>query len=155
MSIIIPKTSAASAASTAELEKLYGKNLPKSYLMFIKEHDGARPTANIFKVGENNNARVDEFIPAHESIHIRNSVEGFPSRALPVARASGGNFVYLDPANGAVYFWDHEIDDADTRLTDSFDEFLAKLQPVDANRVKLKPGQVKKVLGNPNFKPEF
>lgn len=155
MNVFIPKTNAASAASIADLEKLFGKDLPKSYLMFIKEHDGAKPAANVFKVGEDNSAGVDEFIPAHESIHIRNLVEGFPSHALPIARASGGNFVYLDPASGVVYFWDHEIDDTDIKLADSFEGFLAKLHPFDASQVKLKPGQVKKVWVNPNFKPKF
>jgi hypothetical protein len=155
MSILIPKTNGASATAITDLEKLLGKNLPQSYIMFLKEHDGARPASNAFKVSENNSAGVDEFVPAHESVHIFNKVEGFPSHALAVARASGGNFVYLDPASGVVYFWDHEIEGTDIRLAGSFGEFLAMLQPSDVNQIKLKPGQVKKIWGNPDFKPEF
>jgi hypothetical protein len=155
MNISIPKTNEASATSIAELEKLFGANLPKSYLLFIKEHDGARPAPNVFKVGNDNNAGVDEFISAHEVIRIRNLVDGFPSHALPVARASGGNFVYLDPSSGVVYFWDHEIEDADIKLADSFDEFLTKLQPFDVSQIKLKPGQVKSAWINPDFLKKF
>jgi hypothetical protein len=155
MNTFIPKTKAASAASLAELEKLFGRNLPKSYLNFVAEHDGARPSANVFKVGENNHAGVDEFIPVHESLRIPHVVDGFPAHALAVARASGGNFVYLEPTNYSVYFWDHEVENADTKLANSFDEFLEQIQASDVGQVKLKPGQVKRVWGNPDFKPEF
>ena len=155
MNIFIPKTKAASAASLAELEKLFGKKLPNSYITFVHEHDGARPADNTFKVGGSNSAGVDEFIPAHESLHIPQIVEGFPNNALAVARASGGNFIYLESATTAAYFWDHEIEGNDIKIADSFDEFLEKLQPADVGQLKLKPGQVKKIWGNPDFKPEF
>lgn len=155
MKISIPKTKAASASSLADLEKLFGNKLPDSYLNFVKEHDGARPSANVFKVSENNNAGVDEFIPAQESIRIPHVVDGFPAHALAVARASGGNFVYLAPTNFSVYFWDHEVENADIKLANSFGEFLEKILPSDVSQVKLKPGQVKRVWGNPDFKPEF
>jgi hypothetical protein len=147
----LPKTKAAAKASIIELEKLLGRSLPKSYLNFVEEHDGARPAANIFKVGENNSAEVSEFVSAHESIRIPCAVEGFPKNALAIARASGGNFVYLAPENLAVYFWDHEIEDADIKIAGSFDEFLDNLQPFDASQIKLKPGQVKSAWIDPDF----
>jgi hypothetical protein len=155
MKIIIPKTKPASVTSLAKLEELVGKKLPNSYLNFARDHNGARPAANVFKIGENNHAGVDEFISADESIRIPHVVDGFPPFALAVARASGGNFVYLDPKTFAAYFWDHEVEAGDIKLADSFDEFLTKLEPSDANQVKLKPGQVKRIWGNPDFKPEF
>ena len=155
MSIFIPKTRPASPDSIANLEKEAGLKLPQSYLLFLKEHDGAKPEDNVFSLGERNSAGIDEFIPAHKVIYIRDVVEGFPKKMLPIARATAGNFVYIDPPSGAVYFWDHEKDSVDIKLAESFDIFLSELKQFDASQVKLKPEQVKKVWVNPNFKPKF
>jgi hypothetical protein len=140
--------------SVANLEKEFG-GLPEGYRVFLKQHDGARPEENVFKIGEKNSASVERFIAASDIIHIRNSVDGFPGAMLPFARASGGNFVYLDPKSGTIHFWDHEDDSADAKLAESFDEFLATLEKFNLDQVKLKPGQVVKVRVNPNFKPKF
>ncbi len=155
MKVFIPITKGVSTASLGELERLFGKKLPDSYLNFVREHDAARPSPNVFKVGENNNAGADEFIPAPESIRIPHVVDSFPAHALAVARASGGDVVYLDATNLSVYVLDHEFEDADIKLADSFDERLEKVQPSDVGQVKLKLGQVSRVFGNPDFKPEF
>jgi hypothetical protein len=155
MSIFIPKARAASAALVAELEKRFGVALPTGYLAFLKDYDGARPENNMFELGTHNSVGVDQFIPAEESIHVREVVDGFPSNVLPVARATSGNIVYLVPASGAIYFWDHENDAGDIKLADSFDDFLSMLQRFDVQQVKLKPEQVSKVWVNPNFKPKF
>jgi hypothetical protein len=155
MSILIPKTKSALPDELAKLRTFLGKNLPEGYLDFVKEHDGARPAPNFFKVGANNGAGVEEFICVNECIRLNNIVDGFPNNVLPVARASGGNFVYLEPTNGHIHFWDHEIENDDVKIADSFEEFLAILTPVDSSHVKLKPGQVKRIWGDPNFKPEF
>src|SRR5438270_14100132 len=111
MSIFIP-TTPGSTDSVANLEREFGANLPHSYILFLKEHDGAIPEDNVFNVGKGNSAGVDQFIPAREILGIRNKVDGFPRNVLPIARATAGNFVYLDPKDGAVYFWDHEDDSA-------------------------------------------
>lgn len=155
MNIFIPKTQSPSVNVIANLERQVGKTLPKSYLLFLKEHDGAQPQDNVFSLGEKNSAGVDRFIPASDGIHVRDTTEGFPKDALPIAYATAGNLVYLDPSSEAVYFWDHEIDSTNIRLADSFDAFLEKLQPFSIDQVKLKPGQVKKIWVNPNFKPKF
>jgi hypothetical protein len=154
MSIPIPTTSAAAPQTIEALRRIYGKQLPADYLSFADRHDGAKPALNSFSVGGNNSAGVDEFIPVHEAVRIRDLVEGFPQNALPFARASGGNFVYLNPADDSVYFWDHEQADGDIRLADSFHRFLDTLQPRTPTP-KLKPGQVKRIWSDPNFKPEF
>ncbi len=154
MSIIIPTTRAASADSIANLEKEFGR-LPESYLLFLKEHDGAKPEDNVFNLSERNSAGVERFVPISESIGVRDAVEGFPRNMLPIAWATGGNFVYLNPASGAVYFWDHENDSTDMKLADSFEGFIAALKRFESEQIKLKPGQVKKVWVNPNFKPKF
>ena len=74
---------------------------------------------------------------------------------LLFARAPGGNFLYINPANEAVYYWDHEDDSADLMLASSFSEFLAALERFDLNHIKLKPGQVLKAGITPGFTPEF
>jgi SMI1 / KNR4 family (SUKH-1) len=154
MSISIPTTTAATQQTVEALRQIYGKQLPADYLDFADRHDGAKPPLNSFPVGGNNSAGVDQFIPAREAIHIRDLVEGFPQNALPIARASGGNFVYLNPADESVYFWDHEQADGDIQLAVSFDRFLDSLQP-KVQTPKLERGQVKRIWSDPNFKPEF
>jgi hypothetical protein len=154
MSISIPTTTAAAPQTIESLRQIYGKQLPADYLNFADRHDGAKPPLNSFPVGGHNSAGVDQFISAHEAVRIRNLVEGFPQNALPIARASGGNFVYLNPADESVYFWDHEQADGDIRLADSLDRFLDSLQP-KVLTPKLKPGQVKRIWSDPTFKPKF
>jgi len=67
------------------------------------------------------------------------------------AEDSCGNEFFTDDA-GAVFFWDHETDDI-VPLSNSLVTFLSTL--VRLPEVHLKPGQVKRVWGNPNFKPTF
>lgn len=74
---------------------------------------------------------------------------------IPLAESAGGNLVYLDPATGAVYFWNHEVDSGDAKVADSFPQFIAMLEKFDLEPIKLEPGQVKNIWVNPNFKPEF
>ena len=67
------------------------------------------------------------------------------------AEDSCGNEFLADDAR-AVFFWDHETDDI-IPLSDSLLTFLSSL--VRFPEVHLKPGQVKRVWGDPNFKPTF
>src|SRR6266478_4429094 len=150
MSVFIPVTAPASTDAIVDLEKELGLNLPKSYVLFLKDHDGAKPENNSFKLDKGNNSSVDRFIPLHESIRVRNIVEGFPRNVIPIAYASCGNLVYISPQSGAVYFWNHEDNSADVKLADSFDAFLAALERFNADQIKLEPGQVKKVWVSPD-----
>lgn len=154
MSVIIPKSHSRPFASLAVLEKAYGK-LPASYKIFLNQHDGAKPEENILKIDEHRSADVERFIPAADITRVRDAVEGFPKNMLPFAEATGGNLIYMDAADGTIYFWDHEVDSGDVRIADSFDKFLRMLEKFDINQIKLKPGQVKRIWGDPNFRPEF
>jgi hypothetical protein len=71
--------------------------------------------------------------------------------ACVIADDSCGNF-YLRVCDGTVRFWDHEIEQ-DKMLFPSVREFLIALSP--RTPVDLKPGQVKRVWVDPNFKPKF
>jgi len=155
MSVFIPKTQSAPAEVLVELSRRFGQKLLQDYLSFAKIHDGAKPADNIFEIGPGNSAGIDEFITAGEALDLGESVEGLPRSVLPLARASGGNFVYLDPKNGGIFFWDHEQNSSPIRIAQSLGEFLLKLRPFDSSQVKLKPGQVKRTWVDPNFTPEF
>ena len=121
----------------------------------LNQHDGAKPEENTFKLSERRSAGVERFIPAADIIRVRDAVDGFPRKMLPFARAAGGNLIYLDAVRGTVHFWDHEGDSYDVKVANSFEEFLVLLEQFDLDHIKLKPGQVKKVRVNPDFKPKF
>lgn len=151
MSVTIPKTKPASVESITELEKEFGP-LPNDYLLFLKEHDGASPAENCFDIGDSNSSSVRVFIPCIEAVKTRKNIDGFPQDMLPIASDDCGNFVYLNPKDNAIYFWDHEVAATIHKLADSFTRFLAILKPFDGSQIKLKPGQVKSVWIDPDFK---
>jgi hypothetical protein len=69
----------------------------------------------------------------------------------PFAEDSGSN-LFTQIQNGSVCFWDHETDDL-TVIAKSWEEFASGC--IEPKEVKLKPGQVKRVWVDPNFKPKF
>lgn len=134
------------------LQELLGEPADPQYVRFISENDGAKPETNIFKVGETNDAAVNRFIPISEVPTEMTYIENLPGKAFPVAWASCGNYVFLDQgAGGAVFFWDHEVEDDPVKLADSFDAFLESLEPFDINSIELEPGQVEEVWIDPDF----
>ncbi len=154
MNIVIPKTKSVSNKLIIELEKEFG-SLPKDYLSFLKEHDGAKPESNVFKLSKNNTSSVEKFILSDNIIQRRDSVQGFPSNMLPIADDACGNIFYINPNNGNVYFWDHEIESDGIKITSSFSEFLDKLQKFNIDEIKFKHGQVKSVWIDPDFKSKL
>src|SRR5579862_581824 len=154
MSVIMPITPSRPSAALKALEIRFGE-LPKSYKAFLNQHDGAEPEENIFKIDERTSANVRQFIPAADIIRCCNAIEGFPKNMLPFAEAEGGDYIYLNPADGTIHFWDHEVDEADPKVANSFDDFLTMLEKFDIDEIKLKPGQVKRAWIDPNFKPEY
>jgi hypothetical protein len=69
----------------------------------------------------------------------------------PFAEDSCGN-LFTQIQSGRICFWDHETDDL-TVIASSWEEFVGGC--VEPKEVKLKPGQVKRVWVDPNFKPRF
>jgi len=130
MSILIPRTKGVSADTLSNLENRFEKRLPQSYIAFLQAHDGAAPPDNLFQISKNNDARVERFISADECEQMAGTIEGLPKNVVLIAEATGGNFVYLNPDTGAIFFWDHEVDN-DTKLADSFSGFIEMLQPFD------------------------
>jgi hypothetical protein len=125
--------------------------LPNSFLAFIRQHDGAEPETNIFKIGSANESGVNGFIPVRKIPDERANIENLPSTAFPVAWAEGGNYVFVDAASGAVYFWDHEQPEAPVQMASDFAAFAEMLEPFDPGSIKLRPGQVKSAWIDPDF----
>ena len=133
------------------LEQEIGGALPTAFLDFVREHDGAKPDINIFKVGNGNECGVNGFIPVREILVARAHMGDLPSTTFPIAWAEGGNYVYIDVATaGAVYFWDHE-QPTRLELAPDFSAFIDQLEPFDPRSVQLKAGQVKSSWIDPDF----
>jgi hypothetical protein len=130
-----------------------GCPISDSFRRFVSENDGSEPESNQFKIGDDNGAAVNRFIPVSEILEERQYIDNCPSQAYPIAWASCGNYVLLDEGEGGkVYFWDHEFEDENiTELADNFDAFLSIVEPDDVNSTELKPEQVLKVWANPEF----
>lgn len=143
------------AASKAEIQKAedeLGVAFPKDYRNFLLKYDGAVPEENA--LGDDISVSVDRFISVAELSKRTSGVEGFPKNAWAVAECPSGDFIYIEKSSQYVFFWDHEID-KDRKIASSFGEFLKALKPHDVNSVQLKPGQVKSVWVDPDFKPQF
>ncbi|UYY77158.1 SMI1/KNR4 family protein [Sphingomonas sp. R1] len=131
-----------------------GQSLPLSYIQFVMLHDGAKPGENVIKTSDNE-VGVSRFIPVREAAALSGEIEGFPSSAIAFAEDDCGNYFYIAPSNGAVYFWDHELEGVDERMAEDASDFMAKLSPFDASTLQLRPGQVRSAWIDPSFKPEF
>lgn len=155
MAIKIPAMPSPAAPDLARLASVVGEPLPDSYLRFVAHHDGAEPQSNVIDVGNDNQSGVRQFIAVSAAPAIFSDVEGFPPHAIPLAEDDCGNFFYMIPSNGQVFFWDQEIENGDQFLAGDLDSFLSDLEPFDASSIKLVPGQVKRAWIDPDFKPEF
>ncbi len=154
MAVVIPETEGASNTVISTAERQLSCRIPQSYRRFVSRHDGARPNNNILAV-PGDEISVRKFVPVVEAAALRDGIEGFPPHAIAIAEDDCGNYVWLEPRTGAVFFWDHEQDEHGVLIADNFDDFLALLQPFDPSSIKLGPGQVISAWIDPDFKPEF
>lgn len=136
----------------AKLQQAIGLSISAEYLEFVGENDGAEPESNSFKTGEAHTNGVNQFIPVKEILSEMKYMNHLPPHSFPVAQAEGGNYVFLNQAEGgAVYFWDHELPENSVKIAGSFAQFLDLLEPFDIDSVELKPGQVISVWIDPDF----
>lgn len=152
MAIAIPRTKAASPRALASLAERYG-SLPSDYADFLSVHDGATPTDNVLD-GSNNSVGVRGFLAASEIISTADEIDGLGADLIPIAYDGSGNYVCIGSTDHKIYFWDHEVD-RDNIVSESFRDFLNRLQPFDLSSIHLQDGQVERVWVNPDFKPEF
>jgi hypothetical protein len=153
MKIKLKGGKSASEKALQKLETALGCKISESIRRFVGENDGSEPETNIFQIGKDNDASVNQFIPISEIWEERQNIDNIPRHGYPIAWASCGNYVLVDEGmGGKVYFWDHELpDDNIVKLADNFSEFLSILKPFDVNTVELKPDQVKEVWIDPEF----
>jgi cell wall assembly regulator SMI1 len=135
----------ARAQELEHLEREVGSALPSDFANFLSDQDGCRVEANVFRVDEDNDSGVNEFLSLDRIIAEKAALgERLSSEAWPIADAEGGNYVCLrreESGDWTVVFWDHEVEQ-ETVLAQSFNEFLESLEKFDPETVKLKPGQV-------------
>lgn len=146
----------ASERDIVALETLIGQPLDNDFRKFIAENDGAIPESNAFPVnGISNFGGINEFTLVKNIISERSCLESIGDHAYPIALSEGGNYVVLDQGQGgAIFFWDHEIDEF-SQIADSFTEFLELIEPFDERSIKLAPGQVKSAWIDPDFLKRF
>jgi SMI1-KNR4 cell-wall len=154
MTVFIPHTTPLDEATLRLVESDLKCALPASFRAFVAKHDGAVPQDNIFSTSDNQSG-VSRFVPVSEAARLRTGIEGFPDQAIPIAEDDCGNYVWLHPKTGEIFFWDHEIECDGQRIAESFDSFLSMLQPFDPASIKVQPGKVISVWIDPDFKPEF
>jgi hypothetical protein len=141
-----------SPAILYSLETSLDLSISSSFKEFLKNFDGADPELNIFKVADDNDCSVNNFIPAEKIAHERKCIPNLPVKAYPIAWCEGGNYIFIDEReDGAVFFWDHELVHRTVKIAKSFGDFLDLLQPFDAKSIQLKPGQVKEVWVDPKI----
>lgn len=152
MTIALENCSPATESEIEDVEGRVGAQFPADYRSFLLHFNSGTPETNVY--GDDLTVSVERFVSVSKIMTRTNDVDGFPSDAIPIAEAASGNFVYLKKGTSDIYYWDHEID-RDRKLASSFTEFLDTLRPINMDDVQLKPGQVKSVWIDPDFKPEF
>ena len=66
MKITLMGGKSASEKDVEKLEAALGCPISESFRRFVSKNDGAGPETNIFKIGKDNDAGVDQFIPISE-----------------------------------------------------------------------------------------
>ena len=108
MDVNIQRTNGASEKEIIDAELRLSCRLPRGYREFVSNHNGAKPSSNTFAV-PGNESSVRRFVPIEDAASVRQAIEGFPIEGVPVAEDDCGNYVWLEPKTGAVFFWDHNL----------------------------------------------
>ena len=159
-------------ATLSRFETANALQLPLDYRSFLLNSNGGDPEPNIVTAGDSNSFDVRTFFGLDDTgdsitAALKTYRERVPANCLPIADDNCGNLFVLATEGdtlGAVYFWDHEFEADDgepartdnlTLIAESFSDLLARLQPSSIDDVELKPGQVKSVWIDPEFKAKL
>jgi len=120
-------------------EEALGFAIPETYRTFLRFTNGGQPIQSHFseRVG------VQDFLGLGDVVGHHRTMEGrIPTDMIPIAMAEGGNFILVatSDAKGAIYFWDHELEESGSpleKLASSFDDFMSRLQ---TKPVPFRPG---------------
>lgn len=134
---------AASAEVIDRFEQDRGVALPAEYRAFLLSSPGGLPVPRWSRFGRDGDfvAHVYGLHNGAEWKRLSYAIHWFGhnlSVFLPVAVSNGGNYFLLrlaEPDRGAVYFWDHELENSKPptfesliRVSDSFRSWLNSLQ---------------------------
>ena len=131
----------------------YGLIFPESHIDFLRKYNDSEMDSNVINGIEHLGVYVryfygttnDDFSNIAEV--YESYIDRMPLKCIPVADADFGNQICMslqDENYGKIYFWDHETMDTDYEekchltfndmvlLADSFEEFLDKIIPFDA-----------------------
>jgi len=161
---ILKKGKKISEKDIQKLEDIIGFKLPADYRKFLLVNNGGEPEPNEFDIpGENNSSGVNEFLNVEE---IKKQKKKLGNRLVdsswPIAYAEGGNLVCITVGKkeGAIYFWDHELEASDNELpswtnmfllTSKFSKFWNSLKKIDPSKIKIKPEQIKNTWIDPSL----
>ena len=120
----------------AALEKRLGKPLPEEYRDFLLANNGGCPTPNEFA---ESSVRTFLSVGAEYPMDDLETMaddysDRIPADTLPIGKDELGNLILLAVSGGqrgAVYFWDHELEDSPDGLSqvgDSLTSFLSNLR---------------------------
>ena len=144
-----------------EIERKLSITLEDSFRDFLLESNGGIPSDNEFDIPDaNNDASVDEFFSLDDILRNHNTFrERIPNNYIPIAFASGGNYICLSKKNNSIFFWDHEFEHEGEKsiffLSKNFKTFLKQIKDFDPNSVELDPEKVKHVWVDPAFLNEL
>lgn len=153
MTIAIPLTPPATPEALRALSLAVGHTLPQQYVTFVGLHDGSRPDDNIFKVDDCRTSMVRRFIPVDEAVFILRQYHHFPKRTVAISEDACGNYVYMQPETGEVFYWDHELEGDYLKIASDLSGFLSLLEPFDPSSVET--GEVISAWIDPDFLQEL
>ena len=89
-------------------ESQLGVGIPETYRTFLAATNGGQAVDGYFSnmVGVQAFLGLGDMVNNHKALHGR-----IPADMVPIATAEGGNSVLID-GGGAVYFWDHELEES-------------------------------------------
>ena len=127
----------AALTDIAALESAIGEPLDAVYRKFIESNDGAKPDQNCFPVNQvAGMGGITRFISVKDVVAEKQYVDDIAQNAYPIAFSEGGNYVVLDQSRGgAIFFWDHEVEEGMPKVADHFDAFVEMLEPFDLSDI--------------------
>ncbi len=147
----------AASSDIAALELEIGEPLDAVYRKFIHGNDGALPTQNCFPVNQiAGMGGITRFISVKDVVAERQYVDDIAQNAYPIAFSEGGNYVVLDQSRGgAIFFWDHEVEEGMSKIADDFDAFMEMLEPFDLSDIDTSADEGATVWVDPEFLKKF
>jgi hypothetical protein len=125
----------------ADVEKIFGINLPNDFIECIKENNAGHPIPNVYYIGVRgevfNNLLTFDLESKYSIINTFNRIKTrLVDKVYPFAEDPFGNCICFDYRNGdkpIIVFWEHETASVDKesaikKVCDSFSELIDMLE---------------------------